>query len=94
MRNFYSTLIAGSVALLGSPLAICAQAANKPDLGNDPTLYVVGYAHLDAEWRWNIRRSLINTFATRWRITSGYSSRRGQIAARIATQSVGAFHRE
>ena len=23
-----------------------------PDLGKDPTLYVVGYAHLDTEWRW------------------------------------------
>ncbi|HEY1897491.1 MAG TPA: hypothetical protein VGG62_14520, partial [Terracidiphilus sp.] len=52
MRNFHSILIAGSVALLASPLAICAQAPSKPDLGNDPTLYVVGYAHLDTEWRW------------------------------------------
>jgi alpha-mannosidase len=24
----------------------------KPDLKKDPTLYVVGYAHLDTEWRW------------------------------------------
>ncbi|HEX5438429.1 MAG TPA: glycoside hydrolase family 38 C-terminal domain-containing protein [Gemmatimonadaceae bacterium] len=23
-----------------------------PDLSKDPTLYVVGYAHLDTEWRW------------------------------------------
>ena len=23
-----------------------------PDLTKDPTLYVVGYAHLDTEWRW------------------------------------------
>ena len=23
-----------------------------PDLAKDPTLYVVGYAHLDTEWRW------------------------------------------
>ena len=28
-----------------------AQTA-KPDLSNQPTLYVVGYAHLDTEWRW------------------------------------------
>ncbi len=26
--------------------------ANKPDLKRQPTLYVVGYAHLDTEWRW------------------------------------------
>ena len=24
----------------------------KPDLSQQPTLYVVGYAHLDTEWRW------------------------------------------
>jgi alpha-mannosidase len=29
-----------------------AQSAEKPDLSKQPTLYVVGYAHLDTEWRW------------------------------------------
>jgi len=29
-----------------------AQAQDKPDLSKQPTLYVVGYAHLDTEWRW------------------------------------------
>ena len=29
-----------------------AQSADKPDLSKQPTLYVVGYAHLDTEWRW------------------------------------------
>ena len=29
-----------------------AQTADKPDLTKEPTLYVVGYAHLDTEWRW------------------------------------------
>ena len=26
--------------------------SEKPDLSKQPTLYVVGYAHLDTEWRW------------------------------------------
>lgn len=26
--------------------------ATPPDLTKQPTLYVVGYAHLDTEWRW------------------------------------------
>jgi alpha-mannosidase len=30
----------------------CAQSAQKPDLEQQPTLYAVGYAHLDTEWRW------------------------------------------
>jgi alpha-mannosidase len=29
-----------------------AQSNEKPDLSKQPTLYVVGYAHLDTEWRW------------------------------------------
>ncbi len=28
------------------------QESAKPDLTKQPTLYVVGYAHLDTEWRW------------------------------------------
>jgi alpha-mannosidase len=32
------------------PLARIARVA--PDLSRQPTLYVVGYAHLDTEWRW------------------------------------------
>lgn len=29
-----------------------AAAAEHSDLFTQPTLYVVGYAHLDTEWRW------------------------------------------
>jgi alpha-mannosidase len=29
-----------------------AQSVDKPDLSKQPTLYTVGYAHLDTEWRW------------------------------------------
>src|SRR5579862_5998414 len=41
-------------------LAVCliaagglyAQTVERPDLSKQPTLYVVGYAHLDTQWRW------------------------------------------
>ncbi|MGA2859975.1 MAG: glycoside hydrolase family 38 C-terminal domain-containing protein, partial [Candidatus Sulfotelmatobacter sp.] len=33
-------------------LSAIAQTTAKPDLTKNPTLYVVGYAHLDTEWRW------------------------------------------
>ena len=42
-------------AFLMCAAAVCAaqtQSAEKPDLNSQPTLYVVGYAHLDTEWRW------------------------------------------
>ena len=39
-------------ACLFWPGGACAQTTQKPDLTRQPTLYVVGYAHLDTEWRW------------------------------------------
>ena len=40
--------------LLGCLMFVSAAAgqAKDPDLSKRPTLYVVGYAHLDTEWRW------------------------------------------
>jgi len=41
------------VLLIFFALLCLTQAQNaSPDLTKDPTLYVVGYAHLDTEWRW------------------------------------------
>jgi alpha-mannosidase len=51
MRRFLQTLAAISLACLALTAAD-AQTAEKPDLSKQPTLYVVGYAHLDTEWRW------------------------------------------
>jgi alpha-mannosidase len=34
-------------------LLLSLKAADTPDLKNTPTLYVVGYAHLDTEWNWD-----------------------------------------
>src|SRR5215467_63300 len=46
--------------LLASSLAVSAQS-NQPDLTKDPTLYVVAYAHLDTQWRWEYPR-VINDY--------------------------------
>jgi alpha-mannosidase len=52
MRNSCTVLLAALFVAAVSPGAMRAQNPNKPDLSKDPTLYVVGYAHLDTEWRW------------------------------------------
>ncbi|MGC2657219.1 MAG: glycoside hydrolase family 38 C-terminal domain-containing protein [Bryobacteraceae bacterium] len=44
--------ILSALSLLISISGANAQTATKPDLTKQPTLYVVGYAHLDTEWRW------------------------------------------
>jgi alpha-mannosidase len=52
MRKFWIALNASLVLALVLPAGTSAQTAEKPDLSKQPTLYVVGYAHLDTEWRW------------------------------------------
>ena len=71
-----TTLFAFSLASLLMLAAAQAQTADKsdsdkPDLSKQPTLYVVGYAHLDTEWRWEypqvineyIRKTMEDNFA-------------------------------
>lgn len=52
MRRFCTILVAIQIAFLMLLIAAHAQTSEKPDLTKQPTLYVVGYAHLDTEWRW------------------------------------------
>ncbi len=46
--------------LLASSFAVSAQST-QPDLTKEPTLYVVAYAHLDTQWRWEYPR-VINEY--------------------------------
>jgi alpha-mannosidase len=70
MRNSPSVLFVASLAMVAFPSATPAQNSNKPDLTKAPTLYAVGYAHLDTEWRWEypqvineyIRRTMEDNF--------------------------------
>lgn len=47
-----NSLSAAALIALVASLGAHAQTTAKPDLTKQPTLYVVGYAHLDTEWRW------------------------------------------
>ncbi len=71
MRRFVSSFIAILLCSLTLLTVVRAQTADKPDLSKQPTLYVVGYAHLDTEWRWEypqviseyIRKTMEDNFA-------------------------------
>ena len=52
MKILQTTFRTGSILALIVAGAAQAQTSDKPDLSKEPTLYVVGYAHLDTEWRW------------------------------------------
>ena len=47
-----------AAALLGAALAASAQTMQAPDITKQPTLYVVPYAHLDTQWRWEFPRTI------------------------------------
>jgi len=48
----------------------------KPSLAKDPTLYVVGYAHLDTQWRWEypqvINEFIANTLHDNFKLIEKY----------------------
>jgi alpha-mannosidase len=57
-------------------VGVSAQTPDKPDLSKEPTLYVVGYAHLDTEWRWEypqvINEYLLNTMKDNFSLFENY----------------------
>jgi alpha-mannosidase len=52
MRRICAVSISGLLSLFTFSSTAWAQNGLKPDLNKQPTLYAVGYAHLDTEWRW------------------------------------------
>src|SRR5947209_13447551 len=64
MRSIGKRLLAALLLCLASSAADSAQTPNgqpAPDLSKQPTLYLVGYAHLDTQWRWEYPQ-VINEF--------------------------------
>ena len=52
MRNLHRSFTSAALALIVAHGAAQTRNAVQPDLRKQPTLYAVGYAHLDTEWRW------------------------------------------
>jgi alpha-mannosidase len=62
-KRFLSLLLIYSVVWVGAFGQTRLRPA-PPDLSKEPTLYVVGYAHLDTQWRWEYPQ-VINEFLPR-----------------------------
>jgi alpha-mannosidase len=76
MRITYKALLTATSIVAGM-LTICSsQTDERPDLSKDPTLYVVGYAHLDTEWRWEypevIDKYIRNTMEDNFKLFDKY----------------------
>jgi alpha-mannosidase len=56
MFRFLKSLLL--VAVIAVPLHAFAQTMQAPDITTQPTLYVVPYAHLDTQWRWEFPQTI------------------------------------
>jgi len=56
MFRFLKSLL--FVAVIAVPLHPFAQTMQAPDITKQPTLYVVPYAHLDTQWRWEFPQTI------------------------------------
>jgi alpha-mannosidase len=49
-----------------------AQTMKAPDITKDPTLYVVPYAHLDTQWRWEFPQTISEYLLKTMRVNFDY----------------------
>jgi alpha-mannosidase len=70
-HHFACSLCALGLGYFAVGGAVAGEAKARPDLTREPTLYVVGYAHLDTQWRWEypqviqeyLAKTMLNNFA-------------------------------
>ena len=55
-----SRTVGPALAVMCFAGAVNAQTMKAPDITKTPTLYVVPYAHLDTQWRWNFPQTISN----------------------------------
>src|ERR1700756_1347677 len=76
MRLLGASAAAYLLSLFVFSSALQAQTTDRPDLSKNPTLFVVGYAHLDTEWRWEypkvINEYLRNTLQDNFKLIDKY----------------------
>jgi alpha-mannosidase len=57
------------------PVAVCGQTMKAPDITKVPTLYVVPYAHLDTQWRWEFPQTISEYLLKTMRVNFDYIDR-------------------
>ncbi len=75
-RRYNASAVARAVfgiALMTS--SVGAQTMQAPDITKEPTLYVVPYAHLDTQWRWEMPQSISEYMLKTMRVNFEYIDR-------------------
>src|SRR5438270_11244974 len=62
-------------AICSIPLPGLAQTMKAPDITQTPTLYVVPYAHLDTQWRWEFPQTISEYLLKTMRVNFDYIDR-------------------
>src|SRR5579875_2078434 len=66
-------VIPAAGALIG--MTAVAQTMKAPDITKTPTLYVVPYAHLDTQWRWEMPQTISEYLLKTMRVNFDYIDR-------------------
>ena len=61
-----------SIAFVCLPGAVHGQTMKAPDIRKTPTLYVVPYAHLDTQWRWEFPQTISEYLLKTMRVNFDY----------------------
>jgi alpha-mannosidase len=72
--NRFTTLVA-ALLMCCSSLALRSQTMKAPDITKVPTLYVVPYAHLDTQWRWEFPQTISEYLLKTMRVNFEYMDR-------------------
>ena len=72
--NRFTALVFALVAC-GLPVAARSQTMKAPDITSTPTLYVVPYAHLDTQWRWEFPQTISEYLLKTMRVNFDYIDR-------------------
>lgn len=64
-----------TITALLRPGIACSQTMKAPDITKDPTLYVVPYAHLDTQWRWEFPQTISEYLLKTMRVNFDYIDR-------------------
>ncbi|MGA8089004.1 MAG: glycoside hydrolase family 38 C-terminal domain-containing protein [Terracidiphilus sp.] len=64
--------ISFAAAVAACSLPVAAQTMKAPDITQTPTLYVVPYAHLDTQWRWEFPQTISEYLLKTMRVNFDY----------------------
>jgi len=71
-QGLRATWLVSAIAVFALPIAAHGQTMKAPDITKVPTLYVVPYAHLDTQWRWEFPQTISEYLLKTMRVNFDY----------------------